>query len=62
MFNGSALESWRKSRGWKRTYIAHLLGVSVTTLWSWEKREDELPRLVLLACRAVDSNLKPMGE
>jgi len=58
---GADLLEWRTRRGWKRNYLSQLLGVSTTTLWSWEK-DEALPLLVALACRAVDDNLKPMGE
>lgn len=60
-FSGEALLEWRTLKGWKRTYLAQLLRVSVTTLWSWERLEF-VPVVVALACRAIDSNLKPMGE
>ncbi len=60
-FSGDALVQWRKKKGWKRTFLAQQLDVSSTTVWSWEK----LPFIEVkdaLALRAVDMNLKPMGE
>ena len=60
-FTGKDLVEWRKRRGWKRTFLASQLDVSATTVWSWEK----LPFVGVrdaLALRAVDNNLKPMGE
>jgi hypothetical protein len=60
-FTGKDLIDWRKKRGWKRTFLAQQLDVSATTLWYWEK----LPFIEIrdaLAIRAVDMNLKPMGD
>jgi hypothetical protein len=59
---GEKLKLWRLSKGWKRPFLAHELGVGISTLCEWEASPGYITRLAALALRTVEMNQKPLGE
>lgn len=51
---GSEFKAWRERRGYTQTSIAQELGVSRFTVINWEKMEDDLPRILVLAIKGLE--------
>lgn len=51
------LKAWQARHSFTYDTAAEELGIGRTTYYDFLKREGELPRMLLLACRAVDAGL-----
>jgi transcriptional regulator with XRE-family HTH domain len=53
---GSALRTWRRSRGWSQKRLADALGVPVNTIARWERSEMRVqhPTILRLALERLD--------
>lgn len=54
----SALVRWREARELSQHQLAVALGVDNMTISRWERSERAIPRMLPLALRAVDEDLK----
>lgn len=58
----SEFRAWRKRLHLSQPQAAEMLGISPRSVWSYEKREAEIPRAVALACAAIEHGLPPCGS
>lgn len=58
-----ALKDWRKGHGMTQIKAAELLEVSLATYKRWEKGDpQQYPKLLELACQAVDNPLDTVSQ
>lgn len=62
-------KEWRRRMGWTVNDAARYLGLGLTCIYHYETgkrsdvgREVRVPKVVALACVALEAKLKPLGE
>ena len=52
---GPELKIWRETNGFTQAALSEAIGISRQTISAWERSDDELPKVVVLALRYLAS-------
>lgn len=60
--NGADLKTWRKEHRYTQQALSDELNVARQTVISWEKLEERLPRILVLALKSLEEECLVTGQ